>query len=104
MSDLPRKVYITGHDLKFIKPLIDQLSCSTRFEVKTGIHSDHDMSDKTDAESHLPWADSIFCEWAMGNAVWFSQNKLPGQTLVVRGVCLLINLRKGAKYYLRFRH
>jgi len=84
MTERPRRVVISGHDLKFIHPLIDRLSSSPGFEVKTSLHPDHGMADTTDAEKHLRWADSVFCEWAMGNAVWFSKNKRPGQTLVVR--------------------
>jgi len=80
----PRRVLITGHDLKFIQPLIERLSASLDLEVVTELHSDHDMADKTSATKYLPWADAVFCEWAMGNAVWFSQNKRPGQTLIVR--------------------
>jgi glycosyltransferase involved in cell wall biosynthesis len=75
---------VTGHDLKFIQPLIERLTASPVFEVVTELHKDHDMADKTSAEKHLPWADAVFCEWAMGNAVWFSRHKRPGQTLVVR--------------------
>ena len=84
MIESPRKVLITGHDLKFIKPLIEQFSSSAKFAVRTDQHSDHAMADKSVAKKHLLWADSIFCEWAMGNAVWFSRNKKPGQILVVR--------------------
>jgi glycosyltransferase involved in cell wall biosynthesis len=32
----------------------------------------------------LPSADIIFCEWALGNAVWYSQHKLSHQKLIVR--------------------
>jgi len=80
----PRRVLVSGHDLKFIWPLISDLSNSPDFEVELDEHGDHAMLDDTVARKRLSWADSVFCEWAMGNAVWFSRHKRPEQTLVVR--------------------
>jgi glycosyltransferase involved in cell wall biosynthesis len=80
----PRRVFVSGHDLKFIRPLISDLSSSREFEIELDEHADHAMSDDTAARKHIPWADSVFCEWAMGNAVWFSRRKRPGQALIVR--------------------
>jgi glycosyltransferase involved in cell wall biosynthesis len=42
------------------------------------------MTDSKAARAYLPWAETVFCEWAMGNAVWFSHRKRPGQRLIVR--------------------
>ena len=33
---------------------------------------------------HLKWADIIFCEWAVSNAVWYSKNKMLHQKLYIR--------------------
>lgn len=84
MSSEPRRILVTGHDLKFIRPLISRLSSSPDYEVKLDEHADHGMTDEGVAKTLLGWADTVFCEWAMGNAVWFSRRKRPGQTLVVR--------------------
>lgn len=84
MPDRPRRILVTGHDLKFIRPLIEDLARDEAFEVRADEHADHAMTDDRAALDALPWADAVFCEWAMGNAVWFSRRKRPGQRLVVR--------------------
>ena len=84
MPDRPRRILVTGHDLKFIHPLIEDLARDEAFEVRVDEHADHAMTDDRAAKDALPWADAVFCEWAMGNAVWFSRRKRPGQRLVVR--------------------
>jgi glycosyltransferase involved in cell wall biosynthesis len=77
-------VLFSGHDLKFIRPLISALEASAEFVVDVDEHTDHAMSDDGAAKALLPHAETIFCEWAMGNAAWFSKRKRPGQTLIVR--------------------
>ncbi len=79
-----RRVLITGHDLKFILPLIQRLERSDEYHLRVDEHSDHAMTATDAAKAALPWADTIFCEWAMGNAVWFSRHKRRRQRLLVR--------------------
>jgi glycosyltransferase involved in cell wall biosynthesis len=44
----------------------------------------HGAHDEEASAAALAWADVVHCEWCLGNAVWYSRNKLPGQRLVVR--------------------
>ncbi len=83
---IPKKktILIAGHDLKFAKHIIeycnDNIDCEIIFDHWKG----HDKHDESVSRSLLNKADIIFCEWGLGNAVWYSNNKKPGQRLVVR--------------------
>ena len=76
------RLLIAGHDLKFIKPYLHILSAS--YSIKVDEWTGHDMHDAHKSEVLLEWADYIWCEWLLGNAVWYSQRKKPNQKLVVR--------------------
>ena len=77
-------VLVAGHDLKFITRIAEEIGRSrdTRvvFDVWTGL----DKHDTATSMERLNEADVIFCEWMVGNSVWYSRNKLPHQRLVVR--------------------
>jgi glycosyltransferase involved in cell wall biosynthesis len=78
------KLLFCGHDLKFITPLIRQMESAPGYTVKILEHKGHYINDPKAADDALDWADVIFCEWALGNAVWFSERKRPNQVLIVR--------------------
>ncbi|MFD0618102.1 glycosyltransferase [Paenibacillus sp. GCM10027629] len=78
------KLLFAGHDLKFIKMLIDYFDNDDGFEVKIDKWMGHDKHDEIFSRDCLEWADIIFCEWGLGNAVWYSNNKKKGQKLFVR--------------------
>ncbi len=78
------KLLICGHDLKFLRSFIDHMEGSESFDVHVLNHSGHHLDSISEARKWLEWADVIFCEWALGNAVWFSQHKKPGQVLIIR--------------------
>lgn len=84
MNHNPTRILVCGHDLKFLQPLLRRLESSDAYELRILIHQGHTLSDHHEAEIGLEWADVIFCEWALGNAVWFSQRKRPDQVLIVR--------------------
>lgn len=78
-----QKVLFAGNDLKFISPFISNLK---KHGVKTlidswdwGSHSDLDSVQKK-----MDWADIIFCEWGLANAVWYSNNNHSQKPLYVR--------------------
>jgi len=75
---------ICGHDLKFITPLIERCRNNKLYNVRILEHQGHLITDEIAANEGLEWADVIFCEWALGNAVWFSQRKRSEQVLIVR--------------------
>lgn len=77
-------VLVCGHDLKFLTPLIRRLEGRHGCTVRILIHQGHQIHDEVAAQEALDWANVIFCEWALGNATWFSQRKRTDQVLVVR--------------------
>lgn len=77
-----KRILINGYDLKFIKPLIPYFK--QKYEVEIDEWQGHEIHDEKKSRELLKWADIIFCEWLLGNAVWYSQNKLPNQLLFVR--------------------
>jgi glycosyltransferase involved in cell wall biosynthesis len=75
---------ICGHDLKFLTPVIKRFESNDDCEVRILLHNGHHITNESEAEDALKWANVIFCEWALGNATWFSQRKRSDQVLVVR--------------------
>lgn len=78
------KLVFAGHDLKFIDLAIEYFSNHPQYEVRIDKWSGHNKHDLKESRSCLEWADVIFCEWGLGNAVWYSNNKHKGQKLIVR--------------------
>lgn len=76
------RLLIAGHDLKFILPHVELLR--NRYSIKIDEWTGHDRHDPQESEKLLEWADYIWCEWLLGNAVWYSQRKKPSQKLMVR--------------------
>lgn len=77
-------VVVNGHDLKFWMPIQKELEKSNKFVFRHDIWQGHDAHDEEHSRSCLDWADVLMCEWTMGNAVWYSNNKKPKQTLITR--------------------
>ena len=77
-----RRLLINGYDLKFILPVVKYLEQD--YNVVVDEWTSHNARDNLKCLQHVAWADIIFCEWMMGNAVWYSKNKLGFQTLIVR--------------------
>lgn len=76
------KLLIVGDDLRFIEPLLPELR--KHYEVKIDKWAGPDSHDQTESKKLLEWADIVHCEWFVGNAVWYSWHKEPGQLLTVR--------------------
>ncbi len=79
----PPNVLVASHDCKFFDAISTHLTrcgASVRYDRWAG-HAKHD-----EAESRrlLDWADVVVCEWALGNAVWYSRNRRTGQRMLVR--------------------
>lgn len=77
----PRMV-IAGYDLKFILGAVPALE--DHFEIKIDAWPGHEAHDEGKSSALLEWADVIFCEWLLGNAVWYSKNKQSHQRMIVR--------------------
>ena len=76
------RLLIVGYDLKFILPILTYLEHD--YAIKVDEWTAHDVHDKKKSEDLLEWADIIWCEWLLGNAVYYSENKTPNQRVVVR--------------------
>src|SRR5438105_2793117 len=79
-----RTILFSGHDFRFLRPFINYCERSPRYDVLLEEHGGHVIRDTTECERLMPHADVIFCEWCLGNAVWYSQHKRPGQKLIIR--------------------
>lgn len=77
-------VLVAGHDLKFIRPFTDVLERSADTRLLVDDWQGHERHDSAASTELLRDADVVVCEWMLGNAVWYSHNKRPGQRLVVR--------------------
>jgi len=82
---VPRKqtVLVAGHDLKFATGIVEELQ-QHGHTVVFDQWRDHNKHDPEQSEALLKSADVVFCEWGLGNALWYSKNKLPHQRLVLR--------------------
>jgi glycosyltransferase involved in cell wall biosynthesis len=78
-----RRLLIAGHSLSFCEPIARRARHSGA-EVREDRWSAHGSHDEAASAAGLAWATVIHCEWCLGNAVWFSRAKRPGQRLVVR--------------------
>jgi glycosyltransferase involved in cell wall biosynthesis len=79
----PRRILVSGYDLKFIRELAGRLDARPDLEVTldewTRIGAPTSRSDAL-----VGAADSIVAEWARPNAALLSRRKGPGQHLIVR--------------------
>ncbi|KAA0970097.1 glycosyltransferase [Paeniglutamicibacter gangotriensis] len=78
-----KRVLVVGHDLKFAGQIIDAIEHQGNVVSidKWAGHAQHDV-DKS--RSLIAVADTIFCEWSLGNLVWYSKNLKPNQKLFAR--------------------
>lgn len=77
------RVLIAGHDLKFARSWIDHLRAEG-VEVLIDEWESHAHHDEQRSLELLAQVDTVFCEWGLGNAVWYSKHVSPQQRLVVR--------------------
>jgi len=78
-----KTVVIAGHDLKFIKPFYPYFS-SGGIRLLLDFWSNHNQHNETASKRLVREADTVFCEWTLGNAVWYGKHKREGQKLVGR--------------------
>lgn len=83
ITDRKPQVLISGHDLKFMNELRSKFLDPSNFDIDTDLRPSFRHSDRTHNKP-LSDYDAIFCEWAVGNAVYYSHAKLPRQKLYVR--------------------
>jgi glycosyltransferase involved in cell wall biosynthesis len=76
-------VLFAGHDLKFVERLMAQFA-NGGYTVLVDKWQGHNKHDEAKSRELLERADIIFCEWCLGNAVWYSHNKLSFQKMFIR--------------------
>ncbi|WP_404347894.1 glycosyltransferase [Sutcliffiella horikoshii] len=79
-----KKIVFAGHDLKFASIIIEYFRRNKEFEVEIDQWAGHNSHNEEHSLKCVEWADIVVCEWGLGNAVWYSQNKKPNQVLIVR--------------------
>lgn len=77
------RLLVAGHDLKFARPLI-RAAENAGMEVMLDEWTSHNTHDEDRSRALLREADVVFCEWGLGNAVWYSHNLHEHQRMVVR--------------------
>lgn len=79
---LKPRLLIAGGDLKFINGVIPNLK--QYYNLKVDQWTGHNNHNEKQSKGLLEWADIIFCEWLLGNAVWYSTHKKQHQKLIIR--------------------
>ncbi|MFJ4209602.1 glycosyltransferase [Paenarthrobacter sp. NPDC089675] len=92
-QNIKQRLLIAGMDLKFISPAIPAMR--ELYDIRLDEWTGHDAHDPEKSRELLEWADVIFCEWLLGNAVWYAKHKRPHQRLVVRLHRFELNARFG---------
>ena len=76
-------ILLAGHDLKFFTHLEAKFK-QEGFTVLVDKWQGHNKHNEPKSLSFLKRANIVICEWALGNAVWYSKNLRPHQTLHIR--------------------
>lgn len=77
------RLLVAGHDLKFLGEIPDVVRRRGGV-VEFDRWVKHTGHDETASLAALAAADTVFCEWCLGNAVWYSEHVRPEQRLIVR--------------------
>lgn len=78
-----KTVVIAGHDLKFIKPFYPYFT-KGGMRILLDFWSGHNQHNEIASKRLVRQADTVFCEWTLGNAIWYGKHKREGQKLVGR--------------------
>ncbi|MBT8491818.1 MAG: glycosyltransferase, partial [Deltaproteobacteria bacterium] len=78
-----RRIVVAGTDRKFVGELESHLK-ALGHQVKRDFWEWGEPGDQRRTRQMAEWADAVFCEWGLANAVWYSQNLDPAKRLVVR--------------------
>jgi glycosyltransferase involved in cell wall biosynthesis len=78
-----KTVVIAGHDLKFIKPFYPHFT-KAGLRLLLDFWQSHHTHNERASQRLVAQADTIFCEWMLGNAIWYANHRREGQMLVGR--------------------
>lgn len=79
----PIRLLISGHDLKFLKPLLPYMK--QHYDVQVQELSEYYVFSEKEAKTYIQQADIIWCEWLLTAAQWYSLHRYPHQHLFIRG-------------------
>lgn len=77
-----KRLLVVGNDFKFIEGALEYLK--NDYNIKIDEWAQHTFHDEAKSVELLNWADFIFCEWLLGNSIWYSQRKMDHQKLFIR--------------------
>ncbi|QCZ92407.1 glycosyltransferase [Salinimonas iocasae] len=80
---IQKTLLIAGHDLKFIKPFY-RLFQKEKIRILLDFWQSHTKHDAKVSRRLLEQADIVFCEWMLGNAIWYGKNTPSSKVLVGR--------------------
>lgn len=78
-----KTVVIAGHDLKFIKPFYPYFK-DAGMRLLLDFWTGHNQHNEAASKRLVRQADTVFCEWMLGNAIWYGKHKREDQKLVGR--------------------
>ena len=82
-KERPTKVLLAGADFKFAGDLVDSLIQRADIDLCVDLFEANAKPQPEKSSALLPWADVVIAEFASYNAIWYSQNLLPHQKLIV---------------------
>lgn len=82
--DLPLKVVVAGHDMKFFTRLAEYLDSLPGLDVRMDEWEGLNTHDQYRSRELAAWADVVICEWCGPNALFYARWKRPDQRLIVR--------------------
>nr|WP_298249095.1 glycosyltransferase [uncultured Halomonas sp.] len=78
-----QKIVFAGHDRKFIDAYYSYLK-SKGAQVRFDEWEWGNPGNEKRSKQFLSWADKVFCEWGLANAVWYSNHNTESKPLFVR--------------------
>ena len=87
------RLLITGHDLKFIKPLFPYFE--KEFELTVQEYPEYSHLNINESKKLLKRVDIVWCEWLLINAKWYSNHIHSFQKLIVRAHKFEISKQSG---------
>ena len=89
------RLLISGHDLKFIKPLFPYFE--KEFDLTVQEIEEYTNLDVTQSKALLEKTDIVWCEWLLLNARWYSNHVYAHQKLFIRAPRFEISKNYGSK-------
>lgn len=80
----PLRVVLAGSDFKFAGDLIRGLAAHPDVDLRIDVFKHHNHPQPEISRPYLEWADVVIAEFAVRNAIWYSQHLRPDQKLIVR--------------------